>query len=65
MTALMLAVAAAFSFGQVKVECEKQGDWKVGLVREVAPDGAAVAKLTLDSAEAKVLPKTTLSLLVP
>ena len=65
MTALMLAVAAAFSFGQVKVECEKQGDWKVSLEREVAPDGAEVAKLTLDSAEAKVPPKTTLSLAVP
>ena len=65
MTALMLAVAAAFSFGQVRVDCEKQGDWKVALEREVAPDGAEVAKLTLDSAEAKVPPKTTLSLAVP
>ncbi len=31
----------------------------------MAPDGAEVAKLTLDSAEAKVPPKTTLSLAVP
>ncbi|MBQ6137564.1 MAG: alpha-galactosidase [Kiritimatiellae bacterium] len=65
MVSMVLAVATAFSFGQVKVECEKQGDWKVELVREVAPDGAEVAKITLDSAEAKVPPKTTLSLLVP
>lgn len=65
MTALVLAVAAAFSFGEVKVVCENQGDWKVSLEREVAPDGAEIAKLTLDSAEAKVPPKTWLSLAVP
>ena len=65
MTAFVLAAVAAFSFGQVSVDCEKQGDWKVSLEREVAPDGAEVAKLTLDSAEAKVPPKTTLSLAVP
>ena len=64
MTAAMLAAAAAaaaFSFGEVKVDCERQGDWKVSLAREVASDGAEVARLTLECAEAKVPPKTTLS----
>ena len=64
MTAAMLAAAAAaaaFSFGEVKVDCEKLGDWKVSLAREVASDGAEVARLTLECAEAKVPPKTTLS----
>ena len=67
MAPLIIAASAiaAFSFGNVKVDCEKQGDWKVSLVREVAEDGAEVAKLTLDSPEAKVPPKTTLSLAVP
>ena len=41
MAALMLAAVAAFSFGEVKVECKDPADgWRVSLVREIASDGA-------------------------
>ena len=62
---LAAAAAAAFSFGEVKVDCEERDGWKLEFVREVAPDGAEIAKITLDCAEAKVPPKTRLSLKVP
>ena len=66
MVGLVAAVAtAAFSFGDVKVDCEKLDGWKVSLVREAASDGAEVARLTLECAEAKVPPKTTLTLEIP
>ena len=59
------AAAATFSFGEVKVDCEERDGWKLALSREVAPDGAEVAKIALDCAEAKTPPKTRLSLAVP
>ncbi len=67
MTSMMFAAAAtaAFSFGDVKVDCVNQGDWKVSLTREVADGGVEVAKIVLESAEAKIPPKTTLSLQIP
>ena len=46
------AAAATFSFGEVKVDCEERDGWKLALSREVAPDGAEVAKIALDCAEA-------------
>ena len=54
-----------FSFGEVKVECEERDGWKLAFSREVAPDGAEIAKIVLDCAEAKTPPKTRLSLMVP
>ena len=66
MVGVFAAVAAAtFSFGEVKVDCEERDGWKLEFVREVAPDGAEIAKITLDCAEAKVPPKTRLSAKVP
>ena len=62
---LAAAAAAAFSFGEVKVDCEERDGWKLAFAREVAPDGAEIAKITLDCAEAKVPPKTRLSAKVP
>mgnify|MGYP007101965735 CR=1 FL=1 len=60
MTSMILAAAAAatFSFGEVKVDCEERDGWKLEFSREVAPDGAEIAKIALDCAEAKVPPKT-------
>ena len=58
MTTLILAAVAAFSFGDIEVGCEERGDWKVSLSREVADDGAEIAKITLESPEAAVPPKT-------
>ena len=67
MTSMILAAAAAatFSFGEVKVDCEDRDGWKLAFSREVASDGAEIAKITLDCAEAKLPPKTRLSALVP
>ena len=67
MTSVILAAAAAatFSFGEVKVHCEDRDGWKLAFAREVAPDGAEIAKITLDCAETKVPPKTWLSAKVP
>lgn len=62
---LAAAVTAAFSFGEVKVDSEDRDGWKVALEREVASDGAEVAKISLDCPEAKTPPKTWLSLNVP
>lgn len=60
-----LAATATFSFGEVKVNCKNQGGWKLAFSREVAPDGAEIAKIVLDCDEAKVPPKTRLSFKVP
>ena len=62
---LAAAVTAAFSFGEVKVDSEDRDGWMVALEREVASDGAEVAKISLDCPEAKTPPKTWLSLKVP
>ena len=55
----------SFSFGDVVLECEANDDWKIALSREVAVDGAEIARIALDCAEAKIPPKTRLSLAVP
>ncbi len=65
MTTIILAAVAAFSFGDIEVGCEERGDWKVSLAREVADDGAEIAKITLESPEAAVPPKTWLAVKVP
>ena len=70
--AFLMAVGSAassatipFSFGEVKVDCEERDGWKLAFSREVASDGAEIAKIVLDCAEAKTPPKTRLSLMVP
>jgi len=64
-TFLLAAATAAFSFGEVRLDCQGQGDWKVALEREVASDGAEVAKVSFSCASAKVPPRAWLSLEVP
>ncbi len=64
-TLLAAAATAVFSFGEVRLDVEDRDGWKATLEREVAPDGAEIAKVTLDCPEAKVPPKTWLSLFVP
>ena len=54
-----------FSFGEVKVDCEERDGWKLAFSREVAADGAEIAKIVLDCPEAKTPPKTQLSSIVP
>ena len=58
MTSMIFAAAAVatFSFGEVKVDCEERDGWKLAFSREVAPDGAEIAKITLDCAEEKLQP---------
>jgi alpha-galactosidase len=65
MNLMLLAVAAAFSFGEVKLECRNQGDWKVKLVREVAGDGVEIARITVDNALPAVPPAMSLSFEMP
>ena len=70
--AFLMAVGSAassatvpFSFGEVKADCEDRDGWTLAFSREVASDGAEIAKIVLDCAEAKTPPKTRLSLMVP
>jgi alpha-galactosidase len=63
--ALLAAVTAAFSFGEVKISCEKPCNWTFDLVREVAPDGAEIAKIAIQAPKAAVPPKFTLSFPMP
>ena len=65
MNIFLLAAAAVFSFGEVKLDCENQGDWKISLTREVAADGAEIAKIVFDSPVAAVPPRTTLKARMP
>ena len=60
-----VSAEATFSFGEVKVDCQDPGGWKLSFSREVAPDGAEIAKIVLDCDEAEVPPKMRLSLKVP
>ncbi len=41
--------AAAFSFGELKLDCPEPGDWKISVTREVAADGAEIARIVLDA----------------
>ena len=59
------AATVPFSFGEVKVDCEERDGWKLAFSREVAADGAEIAKIVLDCPEAKTPPKTRLSSTVP
>ena len=66
MTNLMLAaLAATFSFGEVKVDCPQPGDWKVDLVRETAADGAEIAKIVLDAPAPAKPPVFTVAFALP
>ena len=61
----MLAASAVFSFGEVTVKCPEPGAWKIDLKREVAADGAEIAKLTLDCEKEATPPKFSLAAAVP
>ena len=61
----LLAVAVAFSFGEVRVECENPGDWKLTAKHELAADGAEVLRFVMDAPTAQVPPKTWVSFEVP
>ena len=65
MLSAILATSMAFSFGDVKLECARDDGWNVSLSREMAADGAEIARITLDSREAKTPPQMWLSLDVP
>ena len=62
---LAAAVTAAFSFGEVKVDCPQPGDWKVDLVRETAADGAEIAKIVLDAPAPAKPPVFTVAFALP
>ena len=65
MIGAMLAASVAFSFGDVTLDVENRGDWKVELTREVAADGVEIARLRLDCAEEKTPPRTKVSFKIP
>ncbi len=62
---VLLAVAAIFSFGEVKLDCPEPGGWKISMTREVEADGAEIAKIVLDAPEAAKPPKFEVSFIVP
>ena len=61
----MLAVATAFSFGDVAVDCKDPGSWTFAVTREAAEDGGEVAKIVLDAPAAAVPPRFTVRARVP
>ena len=61
MIGAMLAASVAFSFGDVTLDVENRGDWKVELTREVAADGVEIARLRPDCAAEKTPPRTKVS----
>ena len=65
MIGAMLAASVAFSFGDVTLDVENRGDWKVELTREVAADGVEIARLRLDCAAEKTPPRTKVSFKIP
>ncbi len=64
-TAVFIAAVAAFSFGEVKLECQDQGSWKIDVIREVEKDGAEVAKVVFDSPTEAVPPRAKLIAALP
>lgn len=49
MTGFILAAAAAFTFGSFEIDCPRPDGWKIDVTREVASDGAEIAKIVLDA----------------
>ena len=64
-TAVFIAAVAAFSFGEVKLECQDRGSWKIDVIREVEKDGAEVAKVVFDSPTDAVPPRAKLIAALP
>ena len=64
-TAVFIAAVAAFSFGEVKLECRDLGSWKIDVIREVEKDGAEVAKVVFDSPTDAVPPRAKLIAALP
>ena len=67
MTSLMLAAAVAtqFSFGEVKLDCPEQGEWKIDAVREELAKGVEVLKVSMDAPKAAKPPKFTVAFTTP
>ena len=64
-TITCLAAVAAFSFGDVQLECKDPGIWKIDVVREVEKDGSEVAKVVFDAPEEAVPPRAKLIATLP
>jgi len=62
---ITLAAVAAFSFGEVKLECKDPGSWKIDVVREAGSDGVETARVVFDSPTEAVPPKASLWASVP
>ncbi len=61
----LLAVVAAFSFGDVELRCARPDGWRMSLTREVEPDGAEVAKIALDAPAPSHPPRFDVRFMVP
>lgn len=65
MMTLLLAAVAAFSFGQVELVCDRPHGWNLALTREVAADGAEVARIVLDAPVTSQPPKFSVKFVTP
>ncbi len=65
MLSLLFAAVATFSFGDVELNSPNPGDWKFSITREVAPDGAEIAKIVLEASAPAVPPPFNVSFRLP
>ena len=65
MTLILAALAATFSFGEVKLDCAQPGEWKIDLARETAADGAEIAKIVLNAPAAVKPPRFAVRIDMP
>ncbi len=65
MLCLFASLVATFSFGELKIDCPKPGDWKISVVRETAEDGAEIAKISLAAPAPAAPPRFKASFLLP
>ncbi len=65
MTTLLLAAVAAFSFGEVRLDCPNPGAWKTSLARETGADGAEIATIVLEADSPAPPPAFSVGFLLP
>ncbi|MGN0854591.1 MAG: glycoside hydrolase family 36 protein [Kiritimatiellia bacterium] len=65
MMLILAALSSMFSFGEVEVDCAQPGDWKIDLERELAADGAEIARIALTAPTAAKPPKFSVKFAVP
>ena len=58
-------VSVPFSFGELALQCDEPGAWRIGIERRIAPDGAEIAEIVAEAPAPAAPPRFKASLVIP